>query len=176
MSTAQLLGLLTGVVFGFLLQRGGVLRVENQLNMLLLKDMTVMRFMLSAIMVGMVGIIVLAQFGVITLSYKPMNVGAVLVGGALFGVGWSFTGLCPGTSLGALGEGRLHALPVIAGMLVGAMLFAHTYDFMKSTVLSWKDYGPIGLPGVTGIPAFVFVAVFIVCAVLLLRFLDKKGL
>ena len=63
MSTAQILGLITGTVFGFILQRGGVLRVENQLNMLLLKDMTVMRFMLSSIMVGMVGIIVLAQFG-----------------------------------------------------------------------------------------------------------------
>lgn len=95
MSTVQILGLTTGTVFGFILQRGGVLRVENQLNMLLLKDMTVMRFMLLSIMVGMVGIIVLAQFGVITLSYKPMNVGAILVGGALFGVGWSVTGLCP---------------------------------------------------------------------------------
>ena len=176
MSTAQILGLITGTVFGFILQRGGVLRVENQLNMLLLKDMTVMRFMLSSIMVGMVGIIVLAQFGVITLSYKPMNVGAILVGGALFGVGWSVTGLCPGTSLGALGEGRLHALPVIAGMLVGAMLFAHSYDFVKNTVLSWKNYGPIGLPEVTGIPAFTFVVAFIVCGMLLLRFLDKKGL
>ena len=46
----------------------------------------------------------------------------------------------------------------------------------KNTVLSWKNYGPIGLPEVTGIPAFTFVVAFIVCGMLLLRFLDKKGL
>ena len=176
MSAAQILGLVTGLFFGFCLQRGGALRVENQLNMLLLKDMTVLRFMLSSIIVGMVGIILLAQFGVITLSYKPMNVGAILIGGALFGVGWSITGLCPGTSLGSLGEGRLHALPVIVGMLVGAMLFARTYDFLKETVLAWKNYGSISLPGTTGLPAFVFVVVFVGGTLLLFRFLNKKGL
>lgn len=47
MSAAQILGLVTGIFFGFCLQRGGALRVENQLNMLLLKDMTVLHALIN---------------------------------------------------------------------------------------------------------------------------------
>lgn len=37
------------------------------------------------------------------LVHKPMNLGAVLLGGAIFGIGWAVMGFCPGTSVGALG-------------------------------------------------------------------------
>ena len=40
MSIDQLLGLATGVIFGFLLQKGRVLRYDKQVAALLLKDMT----------------------------------------------------------------------------------------------------------------------------------------
>lgn len=86
---AQLwLGLLAGFVFGFLLQKGRVLRFDKQVQAMLLKDMTIVKFMFSAILVGMVGLLLLQQFGVLKFSHKPMNWGAVLVGGALFGPGW----------------------------------------------------------------------------------------
>ena len=50
------LGLLFGVVFGFLLQKGGVGKYEVLIGMLLLRDFTVMKVMLSAVAVGMIGI------------------------------------------------------------------------------------------------------------------------
>jgi uncharacterized membrane protein len=56
MSIDQLLGIITGVLFGFLLQKGRVLRFEKQVGAMLLNDMTIFKFMLSAILVGMVGI------------------------------------------------------------------------------------------------------------------------
>jgi uncharacterized membrane protein YedE/YeeE len=99
MNTGQWLGLVTGVLFGFLLQKGRILRFDKQVGAMLLKDMTIFKFMLSAILVGMAGILLLSNFEIITLSHKPMNVGAVLLGGALFGAGWAIMGFCPGTSL-----------------------------------------------------------------------------
>ena len=54
MSVDQWLGLGTGVLFGFFLQKGRVLRFEKQIGAMLLKDMTILKFMLSAILVGMV--------------------------------------------------------------------------------------------------------------------------
>lgn len=141
----QILGLITGIFFGFLLQKGRVLRFEKQISALLFRDMTIVKFMLSAIITGMIGFYLLRDFGIIVLKHKTMNLGAVTLGGALFGTGWALVGFCPGTSIGALGEGRWHALWAIAGMLAGAALFAETYPFLKQTVLSWKSFGDISL-------------------------------
>ncbi|ABC78800.1 DUF6691 family protein [Syntrophus aciditrophicus] len=176
MSTEQLLGLITGAVFGFLLQKGRVLRFDKQLGALLLKDMTIFKFMLSSILVGMVGITLLSNAGIITLSHKPMNVGAVVLGGALFGAGWAIMGFCPGTSVGALGEGRWHALFAVLGMITGAALYAELYPFFKSTVLAWKNFGKIGLAEVTGLSPWILIAIFWAGTISLFIWFEKKGL
>lgn len=41
MNTGQWLGLVTGVLFGFLLQKGRILRFDKQVGAMLLKDMTI---------------------------------------------------------------------------------------------------------------------------------------
>mgnify|MGYP006273826669 FL=1 len=170
------LGLVTGVVFGFLLQKGRVLRFEKQVGAMLLKDMTILKFMLSAIMVGMVGILLLADLEVIDLSRKAMNVGAVLIGGALFGVGWAIMGYCPGTSVGACGEGRWHALFAVLGMLVGAAIYAELYPLFTSTVLSWMDLGGLGLPEAVGLSPWVIVPVFWAGVIGLFVVFERNGL
>ncbi|WP_277253016.1 hypothetical protein [Neptunomonas phycophila] len=77
MSTEQILGLITGLAFGFLLQRGRVLRYDKQVAAMLFKDMAIFKFMLSAIVVGMFGILALNDLEVIKLSHKAMNVGGI---------------------------------------------------------------------------------------------------
>lgn len=176
MSTDQLLGLVTGVLFGFLLQKGRVLRFEKQVGAMLFKDMTIVKFMLSAIFVGMVGILLLSDMGIITLSHKPMNVGAVVLGGALFGMGWAVMGFCPGTSIGALGEGRWHAAFAVVGMIAGAALYAELYPFFSETVLAWKDFGKIGLPEVLGISHWLIAPLFVGGGVALFFWFEKKGI
>ena len=176
MNTGQWLGLVTGVLFGFLLQKGRVLRFDKQIGAMLLKDMTIFKFMLSAILLGMVGILLLSNLEIITLSHKPMNVGAVLFGGALFGAGWAIMGFCPGTSLGALGEGRWHAVFAIIGMVAGAALYAELYPFLKLTVLAWKDFGKLGLPEAIGISQWVIVPIFWVGIIALFFWFEKKKL
>ena len=176
MTVDQVLGLVTGVLFGFLLQKGRVLRYEKQLGAMLLKDMTILKFMLSSILVGMVGILLLSDAGVLKLGHKPMNVGAVVVGGAHFGIGWAVMGFCPGTSVGAVGEGRWHALFAVAGMIAGAAVYAELYPFFKATVLSWKDYGKIGLPEALGVSPWVIVPFFWAAVVGLFFWFERKNL
>jgi uncharacterized protein len=176
MSSEQWFGFVTGILFGFLLQKGRVLRFEKQVGAMLLEDMTILKFMLSAILVGMVGITLLTETGIIALSHKSMNLGAVLLGGALFGGGWALMGFCPGTSIGALGEGRWHAVFAILGMVLGAALYAELYPFFKSTVLAWKDFGKIGLPEALGVSPWVIIPVFWVAALALFFLFEKKGL
>ena len=176
MHTEQWLGLITGVIFGFLLQKGRVLRFEKQVGAMLLKDMTIIKFMISAVIVGMIGILLMSQMGVITLSHKAMNLGGVLVGGSLFGAGWAIMGFCPGTSVGALGEGRWHAIFAVAGMIIGAAIYAELYPFVKSTILAWKDFGKIGLPEVIGISPWAIVLLFCVAMISLFFWFEKKKL
>ena len=172
----QWLGLITGIAFGALLQQGRVLRFEKQVGAMLLKDMTIMKFMLSAILVGMVGINLLAAFGLVTLSPKATVLGANIVGGILFGGGWAIMGFCPGTSVGAVAEGRVHAVFAILGMLAGAALFAEAYPFLEKGFLNMGSLGPMTLPGVLGVGTWPVIAVLAVIYILAFVFFEKKGL
>src|SRR5919198_5498453 len=45
-----------------------------------------------------------------------------VIGGALFGIGWGITDACPGPTAAQLGSGRVLALAVAAGVLLGVRL------------------------------------------------------
>jgi len=171
-----LYGLLTGIIFGFLLQKARVIRYDKQLGALRLMDMTIVKFMLSTILVAMVGTYLLKDLGLVKLSIKPTILGAVILGGLIFGIGWGFLGYCPGTSVGALGEGRWDAIWGILGMLGGAALYAEAYPTMKKTVLTWGDLGKITFPQVLGVNQWIIIAIIVISGLLLFRWFEKKGL
>jgi len=168
-----ILGLITGVLFGALLQQGRVLRFEKQVGAMLLQDMTILKFMLSAITVGMIGIYALADLGLIALNVKGTAVGANLIGGILFGIGWAVAGYCPGTSVGAVGEGRWHAVWAILGMLAGAAIYAEAYPLLKTSVLTWGDFGKITLSTATGIHHWIFIPILAAAYIGLFRWFEK---
>jgi uncharacterized membrane protein YedE/YeeE len=176
MSIEQILGLVTGLAFGFFLQKGRVLRYDKQVSAMLFTDMTILKFMLSAIIVGMFGILAMNDLEIIKLSHKAMNVGGVVVGGALFGIGWAVMGFCPGTSVGAVGEGRWHAIFGVIGMIAGAAVYAELFPFFKSTVLTWADFGKIGLPEVLGMNHWVVAVIFTIMTIAMFRWFEKKGI
>ena len=171
-----LYGLVTGVLFGILLQRAEVLRFDKQVGALRLKDMTIFKFMLSAIVVGAVGIYLLKDLGLINLSLKSTSIGAQAVGGALFGIGWAVLGYCPGTAGGALGEGRVDAAWGIAGMLAGGALHAWAYPFLKNNIETIGDFGKITVPQILGINHWIVILVFSAVVLLSFIFFEKKGL
>jgi len=173
---ALILGLVTGVAFGVLLQQGRVLRFEKQVGAMLLRDMTILKFMLSAIIVGVCGIYLLVGLGLVELAVKPTLIGANLIGGLLFGAGWAVMGYCPGTSVGAIGEGRWHALWAVLGMLAGAAVYAEAYPAMQATVLKWGVFGRLTLPQVLGVSPWLIIPGFIVVVLLLFALFEKKKL
>ncbi len=169
-------GFITGIIFGFLLQKGRVLRYDRQMGALRLKDMTIVKFMLTTVVVSMVGVYILKDLGMVKLSIKSTVLGANILGGVIFGLGWGLLGYCPGTSGGALGEGRWDAVWGIAGMLAGAAIYAEAFPFLKRTVLTWGDYGKITLPQLLGVNHWVVIAVFVIAASGLFVWFEKKGL
>jgi len=169
-------GLVTGMLFGFFLQKALVLRYDKQVGALRLLDMTIVKFMLSTVLVGMIGIYLLKDLGLVKLDVKATVLGGNIIGGLIFGIGWGFLGYCPATQLGALGEGRWDALWGILGMLAGAAVFAEVYPALKKTVLTWGDLGEITFPQVVGLNHWFVIPVFVIGGLALFRWFEKKGL
>jgi hypothetical protein len=122
-----------GTGFGFVLSRSGAADYDQIQQMFLLESFQLYGIIGTAVAVTAPGLWMLKRRGrtlsgePLTVKPKPRHPGNV-VGGALFGVGWSITGMCPGPILVNLGEGKLYAIGALAGVLVGATLFATLYD------------------------------------------------
>jgi uncharacterized membrane protein YedE/YeeE len=169
-------GVVTGILFGFLMQKAHVIRYDKQVGAMRLIDFTIFKFMLSAIIVGMVGIYLMRDLEIVSLDVKATSLGANVIGGLIFGVGWALAGYCPGTAAGALGEGRWDALIVIVGMIVGAAIYAEVYPALKSSVLAWGNYGEITLPGILGMNHWIVIVVMAVLYIGLFYLFEKKNM
>jgi uncharacterized protein len=132
------LGLLFGIVFGFLLQKGGVTTYDVIMGQLLLVDFTVLKIMASAVATGLVGFHILKHAGIVRRHVRKASFGSNVIGGLIFGLGFGLLGYCPGTVAGAIGQGALDALfGGVVGLLIGAGIFAEFYPSLNRRVLAY---------------------------------------
>lgn len=169
------LGLVFGVVFGFLLQKSGVARYEVLMGQLLLTDFTAIKVMLTAVVVGMVGVSALRALGLVELHVKPTHYASNIAGGLLFGVGLAVLGYCPGTGVAALGQGDYDAIAGILGLMAGSHLFAMTSGFVGSTIDKVGSRGRILLPDLVGMNRTAFIVLFVPVLVVGLVVVDRLG-
>jgi hypothetical protein len=171
------LGLLMGIVFGFLLQKGGVTKYDVILGQLLLTDFTVVKIMLSAAVTGMIGIYFFKSLGLVKLQPKAGSIGMNVWGGLFFGTAFAILGYCPGTAVGAVGNGSLDALlGGLIGMLVGAGLFAAIYPKFSKAVVQKGYFGEITFPELLKVNPWIMVAIFSAVIILVLYILESLDL
>ncbi|MBD3383916.1 YeeE/YedE family protein [candidate division KSB1 bacterium] len=177
-NTSTLLwGLAFGIVFGFLLQKGGATKYDVIIGQLLLADFTVLKIMLSAVVTGMIGIYAMKSLGRVQLNPKSGSAGMNVIGGLLFGVGFAILGYCPGTIAGAIGNGYLDAaVSGLAGILLGAGCFAALYPRLSQGILKKGDFGDLTLPRLFKVNEWLVVIPVAVLIVLLLYWLERAGL
>ena len=166
-------GALFGLVFGFLLQKGGVGKFNVLIGQLLLQDWTVAKVMLTAIVVGMIGVFTLHHFAKVNLHIKPTRIGANIIGGLLFGAGFALMGYCPGTAAVALGQGSWDTLFGMGGLIAGSWIFAELSGWTKLTIETWGDLGKVLLPDLLHVPRGLFVLGFATALTVLLVLLER---
>jgi uncharacterized protein len=166
-------GAIFGLAFGFLLQKGGVGKFNVLIGQLLLQDFTVAKVMLTAIVVGMIGIFALHHFAKVNLHIKPTRIGANIIGGLLFGAGFALMGYCPGTAAAALGQGSWDALFGMAGLVAGSWIFAELSGWTKRTIEKWGDLGKVLLPDLLQLRRGPFVVGFALTLTAIIVLLEK---
>jgi len=170
-------GLFFGIIFGFLLQKGGVTKYDVIEGQLLLVDFTVVKVMLSAVITGMVGIFFMKSMGWVELYPKPGSAGISIIGGLIFGVGFAVLGYCPGTISGAVGNGYLDALiGGVIGILIGSGLLASVYPKLREGIFKKGDFGTITLPELLKVNDWVVVIPVCGFILLILYWIESAGL
>jgi len=170
-------GLLFGICFGFFLHKGGVTKYDVIVGQLLLTDFTVVKIMLSAVVTGMIGIYLMKAFGWVQLHPKSGTLGSSVLGGFIFGIGFALLGYCPGTLSGAMGNGYLDAaVGGVAGIIIGAGLYAVSFPALNKLFKGKADLGDITLPRLLKINEWFVIIPVGAMIILLLRWLEISGL
>lgn len=165
-----LLGLVTGIAFGVLLQKGQVAKHRVIVGQLLLRDFTVLKVMLTAIAVGSVGVFALVALGITAFEVKPAALGALLVGALGFGAGLAVLGYCPGTTVAAAGQGNRDAIPGLFGMLFGAFGYVFAFPAVEGLRGAVANLGKVQWPDLTHSPPLLWIGVVSLCALALYAF------
>ena len=152
------LGLVLGAAFGAVLQLSGASSHTRITNALRLKDLTIIKLILTAIGVGLLGVHLLDLAGWANMQVKDLYMPGVAAAGLVFGVGFAVTGYCPGTALAAAGEGKPDAWVTVLGGLLGALVFAFMFPDLETALFSWGQYGPVTIHGSLRLPGIVLAA------------------
>ena len=147
------------MIFGFLLQKGGVAKFDILIGVLLLENFVVVKVMLTAIIVGMIGSYILRRLEVIKLQINETKYGANTVGGLIFGVGFGLLAYCPGTNAAAVGQGNLDAPLGMVGLVLGSYLYALSSKYSSGTVSRWGERGKLTLAELVGVSQGVLIAI-----------------
>ncbi len=173
-----ILALVFGVMFGFALNKAGLTRYAKIVNQFRFLDMTVLKFMMSALVVTMLGLYPLRAMGILTFPTVPATyVVGNLVGGLIFGVGMALAGFCPGTAAAGAGEGKLdYLIPGMLGFLTGAVIFGLGYSFIMPKITAIDNLGNVVIPDMWNLNPFLTVLVFAFMALGLFYAIDRMGL
>ncbi len=172
-----ILAIVLGIFFGFALNKAGLTRYTKIVNVFRLNDMAVLKFMMTALVVTMLGVYPLRMLGVIQFPTVPSTyIVGNLVGGLIFGVGMALAGFCPGTAVAGAGEGKLdYIVPGLLGFLTGAAIFGLTYDKVFPPISKLLNYGAAVIPDLWNVNAILVVGVFAVMALVLFYMIDRMG-
>ena len=125
-------GVVLGTLFGFVLQRGRFCMNSAFRDIILMKDYTLFKAVVIAIVVQLIGFHLMASMDVIQLNPKPFMWAAVMVGGFIFGIGMVLAAGCASGTTYRVGEGMIGSFIALLGLMIGTVV-------TKLGALSWLD-------------------------------------
>ena len=169
--------LVLGFGFGWMLHKAGLTHYARIVGVYRLRDLTVVRFMLVALVVGALGVQAGLDLGLARAApVPPTFVLANLVGGVVFGIGMATAGYCPGTIVAEIGEGRLDALVAgVPGLVVGAIGFGLLQPHVMPALTRVGGLGRVTLADLAGASPWLVLLVFAEVVAVVLVLIRRVG-
>lgn len=127
--------LLAGIYFGIVLTKSEVISWFRIQEMFRFQSFHMYGVIGSAVVVGAVSIFLIRIFKLksfsgeeINLKPKPVRKVGNLAGGFIFGLGWAFTGACPGPVYTLIGSGVYVFIVVLISAYIGTYVYAVLRD------------------------------------------------
>jgi hypothetical protein len=142
-------GLIVGILFGFALQRGRFCMNSAFRDIILLKEYTLLKAVILAIIVSMLGFHLMASLGIIQLNPKAFFWGANIVGGFIFGIGMVLAGGCASGTTYRVGEGMVGSFVALLGFMMSAVItgsgaLSGIKSYLQTTTkITVTDSGPL---------------------------------
>jgi uncharacterized protein len=157
---------LIGIAFGFVLEQAGFSSSKKLAGVFYGYDFVVMRVFFTAAITAMLGLLYFGYLGWIDMDKIFINstyVYSAIVGGVIMGFGFVIGGFCPGTSVCAIGIGKIDAMVFVGGIFIGVFIFAEAYPLYES-FYNGHNLGPIKVFDSLGISESLFAFLLIVIA------------
>jgi uncharacterized membrane protein YedE/YeeE len=168
---AILIGLATGIVFGFALEKSRVFEPGAIVGQMQLRNFLMLKVFLTAVITGLIVLAVLnGMFGV-KLSLKPLLFKADIIGGLILGIGITLAGACPGTTAAQIGVGYRDAWFILLGGIAGAL----TYGYFDAPIIAFfaEKGDKIGFDQLLGLPFWIAALGFAVLLAAVLWILES---
>ena len=128
MNKQNIIVLIGGIFFGFGLAYSGMTKQEIVLSFLQLNDLGLIFVMGAAALLTFIAVNIVPRYLKTPLlggKFKPRKASMsknVIIGAAIFGIGWGISGQCPGSAIASLGTGNLVVLIGLATIFIGAYI------------------------------------------------------
>ncbi len=132
------LGLGVGLLFGFALQRGRFCMYTAFRDILLIKDLTLFKAYLLALLIQMVLVHLLNQWGMISFGVPRFFWLGAMTGGFVFGLGMTLAGGCSSSSFYRVGEGMVGSFVAVLTFIIFAA--ATTTGVLKPLAIVLYSY------------------------------------
>lgn len=169
--SALVTAFVVGAAFGWTLERAGLGDARKLAGQFYLRDFTVLKVIMTAILTAMLGGFWLGRLELIDLAgfYVPETfLLAQAVGGLIFGAGFVLCGLCPGTACVAAASGKGDGLAAMAGLLAGVLATGLAMPLLEPLYTA-TALGTFTLPQLMHLPYGVVVAIVTVMGLALFR-------
>ena len=127
--------LILGIIFGIIMSKAEIISWYRIYEMFRFESFHMYGVIGSALILGLFSVQIIKFFNLksyngeeIVFTTKDRSIFRYLIGGIIFGLGWSMTGACPGPLFVLLGKGVWSIILIILGSVFGTFFYGLLRD------------------------------------------------